>query len=59
MLKFIVLCFAALAVLSPLFLIGIRNYTGQRAKRALGVNVMAFFGCLILSACLLYTSRCV
>lgn len=50
MLKFIVLCFAALAVLSPLFLIGIRNYTGQRAKRALGVNVMAFFGCLILSA---------
>ena len=29
MLKFIVLCFAALAVLSPLFLIGIRSYTGQ------------------------------
>ena len=50
MLKFIVLCFAAFAVLSPLFLIGVRNYRGQRAKRALGVNVLSFFACLILAA---------
>ena len=50
MLKFIVLCFAALAVLSPLFLIGIRSYSGQRAKRALGINVLSFFACLVLAA---------
>ena len=39
MLKFIVLFFAAFAVFSPLFLIGIRKYTGRRAKRALGANI--------------------
>ena len=50
MLKFLVLCAAALAVLSPLLLIGVRGYTGRRAKRALGVNVLAFFACLVLSA---------
>ena len=47
MLKFIVLFFAAFAVFSPLFLIGIRKYTGRRAKRALGANI---------ASCLLYTS---
>ena len=39
MLKFIVLFFAAFAVFSPLFLIGIRKYTGQKARRALGANI--------------------
>ena len=43
MLKFIVLFFAAFAVFSPLFLIGIRKYTGRRAKRALGANIASFF----------------
>ena len=38
MLKFIVLFFAAFAVFSPLFLIGIRKYTGRKARRALGAN---------------------
>ena len=42
MLKFIVLFFAAFAVFSPLFLIGIRKYTGRRAKRALGANIASF-----------------
>ena len=50
MLKFIVLFFAAFAVFSPLFLIGIRKYTGQKAKRALGAiseNDKAFGKALI------------
>ena len=46
MLKFIVLFFAAFAVFSPLFLIGIRKYTGRRAKRALGANIASFFAFL-------------
>ena len=50
MLKFIVLFFAAFAVFSPLFLIGIRKYTGQKARRALGAiseNDKAFGKALI------------
>ena len=50
MLKFIVLFFAALAVFSPLFLIGIRKYTGQKAKRALGANIASFFAFLVLAS---------
>ena len=50
MLKFIVLFFAALAVYSPLFLIGIRKYTGQKAKRALGANIASFFAFLVLAS---------
>ena len=50
MLKFIVLFFAAFAVFSPLFLIGIRRYTGQRAKRALGANIASFFAFLVLAS---------
>lgn len=49
MLKFIVLFFAAFAVFSPLFLIGIRKYTGQKAKRALGANIASFFAFLVLA----------
>ena len=44
MVKYVVLLFAAGAVFSPLFLIGIRRYTGQKAKRA------SFFACLILAS---------
>ena len=50
MLKFIVLFFAAFAVFSPLFLIGIRKYTGRRAKRALGANIASFFAFLVLAS---------
>ena len=50
MLKFIVLFFAAFAVFSPLFLLGIRKYTGQRAKRALGANIASFFAFLVLAS---------
>ena len=50
MVKYVVLLFAAGAVFSPLFLIGIRRYTGQKAKRALGANIASFFVCLILAS---------
>ena len=50
MLKFIVLFFAAFAVFSPLFLIGIRKYTGPKAKRALGANIASFFAFLVLAS---------
>ena len=50
MLKFIVLFFAAFAVFSPLFLIGIRKYTGQKARRALGANIASFFAFLVLAS---------
>ena len=35
---------------SPLFLIGIRKYTGQKAKRALGANIASFFAFLVLAS---------
>ena len=54
MLKFIVLFFAAFAVFSPLFLIGIRKYTGRRAKRALGANIASFFAFLVLALSLIH-----
>ena len=50
MLKFIVLFFATLAVFSPLFLIGIRRYTGRKARRALGANIASFFAFLVLAS---------
>ena len=50
MVKYVVLLFAAGAVFSPLFQIGIRRYTGQKAKRALGANIASFFACLILAS---------
>ena len=43
--KYFALFAATLAVFSPLFLAGIRQYTGRKAKRALGVNIGSFFGC--------------
>ena len=50
MVKYVVLLFAAGAVFSPLFLIGIRRYTGQKAKRALGANIASFFAFLVLAS---------
>ena len=52
MMKYAVLFLATLAVFSPLFLIGVRRYTGQKAKRALGANICSFFACLILASVL-------
>lgn len=47
--KYLVTLFAVLAVLSPLFLIGIRKYTGTRARNALFVNLASFAGCMVLA----------
>lgn len=50
--KYLVLFVATLAVFSPLFLIGIRKYRGQKAKRALGANIASFFACMVLASVL-------
>lgn len=50
--KFLILLFASFAMFSPLFLAGIRTYTGQKARRALGANICSFFACLILASVL-------
>ena len=50
--KYLIVFFASLAMFSPLFLTGIRKYTGKRAKRALGANIASFFACLILATVL-------
>ena len=50
--KYLALFAATLAVFSPLFLIGIRKYTGRKAKRALGANIASFFGCMVLATVL-------
>lgn len=50
--KYLALFVATLAVFAPLFLIGIRNYTGMKAKRALGANIASFFGCMVLATVL-------
>jgi V/A-type H+-transporting ATPase subunit K len=46
---YLILFFATLAVLSPLFLIGIRKYTGNRARHALTANLISFAGCMVLA----------
>ncbi|OUN07578.1 ATPase [Flavonifractor sp. An92] len=50
--KFLIVLFASFAMFSPLFLAGIRTYTGRKAKRALGTNIACFFACLILASVL-------
>lgn len=50
--KYLIVLFASLAMFSPLFLTGIRRYTGQKARRALGANIASFFACLILATVL-------
>ena len=50
--KFLIVLFASFAMVSPLFLAGIRTYTGRKAKRALGANIACFFACLILASVL-------
>ena len=50
--KFLIVLFASFAMFSPLFLAGVRTYTGRKAKRALGANIACFFACLILASAL-------
>ena len=50
--KYLIVLLATMAVFSPLFLIGIRRYTGQKAKRALGANIASFFSCMVLAVAL-------
>jgi V/A-type H+-transporting ATPase subunit K len=47
--EYVIVLFAVLAVLSPLFLIGIRKYTSRRARRALTANLVSFAGCMVLA----------
>ena len=48
--KFLIVLFASFAMFSPLFLAGIRTYTGRKAKRALGANIASFFALLVLTS---------
>ena len=50
--KFLAVLFASFAMFSPLFLAGIRRYTGRKARRALGANIASFFACLTLATVL-------
>ena len=50
--KYLVLFAATLAMLSPLFLAGIRKYTGLKAKRALGVNIASFCALFLVATVL-------
>lgn len=50
--KYLIVLFASFAMFSPLFLAGIRRYSGQKARRALGANIASFFACLILASVL-------
>jgi V/A-type H+/Na+-transporting ATPase subunit K len=47
--EYLVLLFATLAIFSPLFLIGIRKYTGRKARHALAANLASFAGCMVLA----------
>ena len=37
--KYLIVLFASLAMFSPLFLAGIRRYSGRKASAALGANI--------------------
>ncbi len=50
--KFFALFAATLAMLSPLFLAGFRRYTGQKARRALGVNIVSFCSLFVIATLL-------
>ncbi len=50
--EYLAIFVATLAVFSPLFLIGIRRYTGLKAKRALGANIASFCACFVLATVL-------
>jgi V/A-type H+-transporting ATPase subunit K len=47
--EYLIALFATLAMLSPLFLIGFRKYTGKRAKHALIANLSSFAGFMMLA----------
>lgn len=50
--NFLVLFAATLAMLSPLFLAGIRKYTGHKARRALGANIVSFCSLFLVATIL-------
>lgn len=50
--KYLVFFIATLAMLSPLFLAGIRKYTGLRAKKALGANIASFCALFLVATVL-------
>mgnify|MGYP002348473569 CR=1 FL=1 len=50
--KYLVLFIATLAMLSPLFLAGIRKYTGKKAKRALCANIVSFCALFVIATLL-------
>ncbi len=50
--KFVVLFVATLAMFSPLFLAGIRKYTGLKAKRALTANLVSFCALFVVATIL-------
>lgn len=52
LMNFLLLFVATLAMLSPLFLAGIRRYTGQKARRALGANVISFCALFVIATIL-------
>ena len=52
LMNFLLLFVATLAMLSPLFLAGIRRYTGQKARRALGANVISFCAHFVIATIL-------
>ena len=50
--KYLVVLLASVALFSPLLLVGIRRYTGRKARRALGANIACFFACMVLATVL-------
>lgn len=50
--KYLVLFIATLAMFSPLFIAGIRKYTGLKAKRALTANLLSFCALFVVATVL-------
>lgn len=50
--KYLVLFIATLAMFSPLFIAGIRKYTGLKAKRALTANLVSFCALFVVATVL-------
>lgn len=50
--KYLVFFVATLAMLSPLFLAGIRKYTGKQAQKALGANIASFCALFLVATVL-------
>lgn len=50
--KYLALFLASFLMFSPLFLTGLRHLRGEKAKRALWTNIIAFFALLIVTTVL-------